>query len=101
MKAHTKTYTTILISILCLITVFLAVYYYWPVKSDYIGESSFPKGDSIEITSVRRSKKQMVVKGHYNLVSADKASLELYFTTKKSVLVPTDPRHDRLNDRVS
>ncbi len=62
----------------------LAVYYFRPIKSDYIGQAYFPKGDSIEITSVRRSKGKMVVKGHYKLVSSDNAVLALYITTTGS-----------------
>ncbi len=50
-------------------------------KSDYIGQAWFPQGDSIEITSVERSARQMVVKGRYNLVSHDNAELALYVTT--------------------
>ena len=49
--------------------------------SDYIGQTDFPKGDSIEITSVERTKEQMTVKGHYNLVSHDYATLALYITS--------------------
>ncbi len=51
------------------------------IKSDYIGQSYFPKGDSIEITSVERSANRMVVKGHYDLVSHDNALLALYITS--------------------
>ncbi|MGB8367917.1 MAG: protein kinase, partial [Verrucomicrobiia bacterium] len=51
------------------------------IKFDYIGQRDFPKGDSIEIASVERTKEQMTVKGHYNLVSHDQASLALYITT--------------------
>jgi serine/threonine protein kinase len=47
----------------------------------YIGQTSFPRGDSIEITSVERSADQMVVKGHYNLVSHNNALLALYITS--------------------
>ena len=50
----------------------------------YIGQTNFPKGDSIEITSVERTTNQMTVKGHYHLVSADSATLALHYTT------PTD-----------
>jgi protein kinase-like protein/Leucine Rich Repeat (LRR) protein len=64
----------------------------WPVsrqsqfRSFYIGQTHFPRGDSIEITSVERSEERMVVKGHYNLVSADNAELALYITsTNKDV----------------
>jgi predicted Ser/Thr protein kinase len=46
----------------------------------YIGQTWFPQGDSIEITSVERTKNQMTVKGHYNLVSHDQAELALYVT---------------------
>jgi hypothetical protein len=51
------------------------------IKSDYIGQADFPLGDSIEITSVERNENQMTVKGHYDLVSHDQASLALYITT--------------------
>src|ERR1035437_10301972 len=47
----------------------------------YIGQTYFPHGDSIEITSVERSTNRMVVKGHYNLVSHDQATLALYITS--------------------
>jgi tRNA A-37 threonylcarbamoyl transferase component Bud32 len=47
-------------------------------RSDYVGQAYFPKGDSIEISSVDRSPERMVVKGHYNLVSQDQATLFLY-----------------------
>jgi hypothetical protein len=56
----------------------------------YIGNSSFPRGDFIEITSVDRSPVQMVVRGHYKLVSADRAELSLYTTTSEAIAVPTD-----------
>jgi hypothetical protein len=52
-----------------------------PIKSDYIGQSWFPGGDSIAITSVERSTNRLVVKGHYNLVSRDQATLALYCTS--------------------
>jgi serine/threonine protein kinase len=52
----------------------------------YIGQASFPKGDSIEITSVERTKEQMTVKGHYNLVSHDQATLALYITTSTNII---------------
>jgi Flp pilus assembly protein TadD len=61
-----------------------------PIKSDYIGQASFPKGDFIDITSVERSKNQMTVKGRYNLVSHDRALLALYITTMNDIRVPTD-----------
>jgi serine/threonine protein kinase/tetratricopeptide (TPR) repeat protein len=48
------------------------------VQSNYIGQAYFPGGDSIEITSVDRTDRRMVVRGHYNLVSHDKALLALY-----------------------
>ena len=45
-----------------------------------IGQAWFPQGDSIEITSVERAPERMTVKGRYNLVSHDQASLALYIT---------------------
>jgi ribosomal protein L29 len=61
------------------------------VKSDYIGQSWFPNGDSIEIMTVGRTQDRMVVKGHYNLISRDQATLALYITsTNKNV--PGDAR---------
>ncbi|HLZ53317.1 MAG TPA: protein kinase, partial [Verrucomicrobiae bacterium] len=57
----------------------------------YIGQTWFPRGDSIEITSVERTKNQMTVKGHYNLVSHDNALLALYVTTMDKIAVPVGP----------
>ncbi len=59
----------------------------------FIGQTYFPKGDSIEITSVERTENQMTVKGHYNLVSADEASLWLNITATNNDEVPnqTEP----------
>ncbi|HXI68763.1 MAG TPA: DUF4019 domain-containing protein [Verrucomicrobiae bacterium] len=54
-------------------------------KSDYVGQTSFPKGDDIEITSVERTENQMTVRGHYNLISHDQASLALYITTSTNI----------------
>jgi predicted Ser/Thr protein kinase len=51
------------------------------VRSDYIGQAWFPQGDSIEITSVARSADLMTVRGHYSLVSHERALLALYITT--------------------
>jgi serine/threonine protein kinase len=47
----------------------------------YIGQTNFPLGDLIEITSVERTKNQMTVRGFYNLVSHDQADIALYITT--------------------
>ncbi len=55
-----------------------------------IGQAYFPRGDSIEITSVERTEHQIIVKGHYNLVSADHATLALHITTS----TPTHSRED-------
>jgi serine/threonine protein kinase len=60
-----------------------------PIRSDYIGQAWFPQGDSIEITSVERTENQMTVKGHYHLVSHEKASLALYITTTNDAARPT------------
>ena len=62
------------------------------IKSDYIGQAYFPQGDSIEITSVKRSKDEMTVKGHYNLVSHNNAHLALYITSSLTNTGPDDPR---------
>ena len=76
-------------------TIFKSVASSSNIKSDYIGQAWFPKGDSIEITSVDRTKKRMVVKGHYNLVSTDQATLALYFTsTNGNVLEDKEQRVD-------
>ncbi len=61
----------------------------------HIGQAWFPQGDSIEITSVERTADQMVVKGHYNLVSHDNALLALYITTGNSGPTPTDPKQEK------
>lgn len=62
------------------------------IQSDYIGQSYFPTGDSIEITSVKRTKAQMTVKGQYDLVSHDQASLALYITSNIRPGFPDDAR---------
>ncbi|HLP78562.1 MAG TPA: DUF4019 domain-containing protein [Candidatus Paceibacterota bacterium] len=54
----------------------------------HIGQTYFPKGDSIKITSVERSKTQMTVKGLYHLVSAHEASMWLDFTLTNNGKVP-------------
>lgn len=61
------------------------------VKSEYIGQANFPYGDSIEITSVERSPGRMIVRGHYNLVSADRAQLALLITTTNAATQPYEP----------
>jgi len=61
------------------------------VKSEYIGQASFPHGDSIEITSVERSPGRMIVRGHYNLVSANRAQLALLITTTNTGTEPYEP----------
>ena len=56
------------------------------LKTDYFSQAHFPRGDSIQLASVERSADRMVVKGHYNLVSADSAVLGLYISsTNKDV----------------
>jgi uncharacterized membrane protein (UPF0127 family) len=54
----------------------------------YIGQASFPAGDSIEINSVQWLPDRIVVKGHFNLVSADRAKLAFYITTSTPIEVP-------------
>ncbi len=56
----------------------------------FIGQTYFPQGDSIEITSVDRTAEHMIVKGHYNLISTNQASLSLNFTSTHNVLT-ADP----------
>jgi serine/threonine protein kinase len=51
----------------------------------YIGQADFPHGDSIEVTSVDRTPNWIAVKGHYNLVSHDQATLALYITSTKLI----------------
>jgi len=58
------------------------------ITNFYIGQASFPYGDSIEITSVERSPRRMTVKGHYNLVSHDQATLAFHITTSTDIRVP-------------
>lgn len=50
-------------------------------KSDYVGKSYSPEGDAIDIVSVDRTPDQILVKGRYQLVSADTAILALRFGT--------------------
>lgn len=69
-----------------IVTVLGIVFGFWSqhlltIRSDYIGQTWFPGGDSIEITSVVRTKDRLMAKGHYNLVSHDSASLALFITT--------------------
>src|SRR5439155_532325 len=59
-----------------------------------IGQSYFPEGDWIEITAVVRSENRLMAKGHYHLVSHDKATLALYITTTNDVGVLTDSRQE-------
>jgi type II secretory pathway pseudopilin PulG len=53
-------------------------------QSFYIGQASFPYGDSIEITSVEQAGRKMTVAGHYHLASRDAASINLYITSTNS-----------------
>ncbi|MGA2178721.1 MAG: DUF4019 domain-containing protein [Verrucomicrobiota bacterium] len=75
-----------------LVSAALVANYFRPARSFYIGQAYFPKGDSIEITAVERSTNRMVVKGHYNLVSTDQASLALYITSTNHSGFPEDAR---------
>ncbi len=56
--------------------------------SFHVGQTWFPEGDSIEITSVEQTEDQMTVKGHYNLVSHGTASLAFNITTTNSTGFP-------------
>ncbi len=57
----------------------------------YIGQTNFPLGDAIEITAVERTPNQITVKGHYHLISADGAKLELHITSTNTTHGPQDP----------
>jgi predicted Ser/Thr protein kinase len=57
-----------------------------------IDRSSFPHGDSLEITSVEQIRDQTTVRGHYHLVSTNQAMLGFYITTSQNTSGPDDPR---------
>jgi serine/threonine protein kinase len=61
----------------------------------FIGQTYFPQGDSIEITSVERNGDQMTVRGHYNLVSTDTALLALFITSTNRSRFPEDAKQRR------
>ena len=67
----------------------------------YIGQSSYPHGDSIEITSVRRTKEQLVVKGRYHLVSTDRAVLALYITADAGSVPATNETDKKQSMEIS
>ncbi len=54
----------------------------------FIGQALFPQGDFIDITSINRTRDQMIVKGHYHLVSQDQARLALFLTTTNPASTP-------------
>jgi predicted Ser/Thr protein kinase len=56
-----------------------------------IDQSSFPHGDSIEITAVERTADQLTVRGHYRLVSTNSAMLGFYITSSHTS-GPSAPR---------
>ncbi len=59
-----------------------------PPTDFFIGQKYFPEGDSIEITAVERAADTMKVKGHYDLVSHEQASLALYITSSDTNASP-------------
>ncbi len=65
--------------------------HYTPLRSDYIGKTWFPRGDYIEIISVKRTPERLTVKGRYQLVSADRARLALYVTSTNDTAVHEGP----------
>ena len=73
----------ILLFVACVVIGIICWNQYWraSIRSDYIGQTWFPYGDSIQITSVERTEGTMTVKGHYTLVSHDSATLDLYITS--------------------
>jgi serine/threonine protein kinase len=87
-------FITVIIIILAVKPAGPLIFHTSSIKSDYIGQPHFPQGDSIEITVVERSKDQMTVKGHYNLVSHDQAALALYTTTTNISSSTTDPKQE-------
>ena len=61
-----------------------------------LGQSYFPNGDLIELTSVDRSSDQIVTSGRYKLVSAETATLALNITSHEhatSVAAPEQSVH--------
>ncbi|HKI69142.1 MAG TPA: hypothetical protein VKA67_06105, partial [Verrucomicrobiae bacterium] len=58
----------------------------------YIGQSYFPLGDRIEITSVERTANRMVVKGQYDLESHDSAQLTVNITSTNQSSFPQGAR---------
>ena len=77
------------------VAIWLAVLLAWNLfhgRAFYIGQAYFPNGDSVSLTSVKRSDDEIVVRGRYNLISADRAQLALYITTSSTNPVPTDSK---------
>lgn len=60
-----------------------------------VGQQFFPRGDSIELTSVERSSGQIIVKGHYKLVSAQRATLALNITTSNAGYTKVAPQQSK------
>ena len=54
----------------------------------FIGQTYFPQGDSIEITSVEWTASTMKVKGRYDLMSHENALLALYITSSDTNSFP-------------
>ncbi len=63
--------------------------------SNYVlGQTLFPSGDSIQITSVQGTPESLTVTGTYDLVSEESAALTIYITAidKENAKTMTDPR---------
>ncbi|MGO8764013.1 MAG: protein kinase domain-containing protein [Limisphaerales bacterium] len=90
-KAHVAVATIICLTF---VSIALVAGYRHANKTDYIGRIYCPQGDFIKIYTVQRSKERMVVKGSYDLVSHDSATLALYITTTNSGAVPTGPQQE-------
>jgi hypothetical protein len=71
------------------------------VKSDYIGQSWFPRGDSITISKVYRTRDRLVVEGHYDLVSGDQARLALHLTSTNAAKNTKAPEDSLQEMRIS
>jgi len=93
LMAWTKAKTSIVVGVSILLAAGTTTVVVKEIKARqfYIGNSSFPGGDSITINSVVRSGSKIDVRGHYNLVSQDIATLALYITTKTTNGVPVGP----------
>jgi len=77
-------YLTAALLIVVLIRAFVVAPYKAPQRQNFvIGQSYFPNGDLIELTSVDRANDEIVAKGRYKLISSESATLALNITSKE------------------